>query len=881
MTYRLRVLSSALAFSLLFSVAWGQQSDGTSGLPAALVARIHALEVRPRSAAELRRQLSAVLEAATSHEREHGAESVFQVRVHALHVAQGARLDDIALDLSQRLIAGFTAESSTRIDDWAHIATHRALLLVQIGDAAGAAAELRTCREVAASSAAPVVVQGTLAVLEAESLVDGKQPKDALTALGRMPPLDLNVDRHRRIAVRANALRLQAAAAVGSLPDAVLSAGKLCKDLRASFGPAEDTVMAHLNLAQAMLLSSDFDRVAAELAAIADEIPSATDDIDAARLRAEWLFLRHFVHESRLDWKNCLADMRSAVELADRAFGLHEDRRGFFVTELAMKETVLDSVRTGRDTLLRLLTEATGYQALREGALASSDLQASNNTMWKALRRLCHTRDREDPAEQNREELQAIAGLRGAVSRRGALMSVVRRNERAVAATASLSATAARVREAIAARDSVPLPGHPAPGNVSEADQAFRIAERAWLGAVRGLPGAESALAAASLDDIAARLPVGTAALLTMTFEDDGVRLPNMLGADVKLSEGVSTFAYLLQRDGAVQRFELGPPARIARLCGEMRTSLMAQVRLTRGRDPEEPGRVGDTAPGTALGRLLGRVLAAIPDDATELIVCPDSSLASIPWSELPTPAGATLGKRMRISYSENLPTLVRGEIPTKGPSLLAVGGVAFDAGVVPDSKEPRAEQWRALPGSLLETSTILRRFQANFPSGVAQHLTGAAATRAAFVEAAGEKKHVHVATHAKRSEDRCGAVLVLAGGDDPDNNLTSEELGTLDLSGCELVVLAACNTNVGPRDLGESVTGLGRALHQAGVRNVISTLWSVDDGGSAVFFEAFYRELWNNGRSIPDAMAAARDACAAAGWGPGVAAAFVHYGTP
>lgn len=74
---------------------------------------------------------------------------------------------------------------------------------------------------------------------------------------------------------------------------------------------------------------------------------------------------------------------------------------------------------------------------------------------------------------------------------------------------------------------------------------------------------------------------------------------------------------------------------------------------------------------------------------------------------------------------------------------------------------------------------------------------------------------------------------------------VTAEELSTLDLSNCELVVLSACDTNVGERRAGQGVASLQKALQMAGARSVITSLWKVPDEATKELMLDFYRRLW------------------------------------
>ena len=74
------------------------------------------------------------------------------------------------------------------------------------------------------------------------------------------------------------------------------------------------------------------------------------------------------------------------------------------------------------------------------------------------------------------------------------------------------------------------------------------------------------------------------------------------------------------------------------------------------------------------------------------------------------------------------------------------------------------------------------------------------------------------------------------------DGILFALEAQGLNLDGTELVVLSACNTAQGSLDYSEGVFGLVRALRTAGARNVLVTLWPLNDGEARDFMVEFYK---------------------------------------
>ena len=77
---------------------------------------------------------------------------------------------------------------------------------------------------------------------------------------------------------------------------------------------------------------------------------------------------------------------------------------------------------------------------------------------------------------------------------------------------------------------------------------------------------------------------------------------------------------------------------------------------------------------------------------------------------------------------------------------------------------------------------------------------------------------------------------------------LTGEAIAGLDLRRLDLAVLSACETGLGESATGEGVFGLQRAFHLGGCRNVVASLWKVDDQATAALMALFYHHLWVKG---------------------------------
>ena len=118
------------------------------------------------------------------------------------------------------------------------------------------------------------------------------------------------------------------------------------------------------------------------------------------------------------------------------------------------------------------------------------------------------------------------------------------------------------------------------------------------------------------------------------------------------------------------------------------------------------------------------------------------------------------------------------------------------------------------------------------------------------------EPKILHIATHGFFINDNTipnpmlKSGIALAGANDSaikgksDGIVTALKLSGLDLKGTDLVVLSACETGVVDINSTDSVSGLSKAFIQAGAKDIVMSLWPVDDQATKELMTSFYQEM-------------------------------------
>jgi CHAT domain-containing protein len=257
-------------------------------------------------------------------------------------------------------------------------------------------------------------------------------------------------------------------------------------------------------------------------------------------------------------------------------------------------------------------------------------------------------------------------------------------------------------------------------------------------------------------------------------------------------------------------------------------------------------------------------LLAPLADELTTPVVAlvPHGSLHYLPFAALPTAAGL-LGETHTLHYLPSASVLPFIQDKRRGAAdrLLALA-------------QSRPAGLPALRFADVEVASIASLYGT-------QPLLGAAATTSALRQQAPEAQIIHLAAHGELNEQSpLFSRLFLAPDGTTDGSLTVQDVYGLNLEQADLVVLSACETQLGQQSRGDELVGLNRAFMYAGTPSVIASLWSVNDEATAVLMGAFYRHL-RAGASKAEALRRAQVETRAQYPHPYYWAAFVLTGDP
>lgn len=196
------------------------------------------------------------------------------------------------------------------------------------------------------------------------------------------------------------------------------------------------------------------------------------------------------------------------------------------------------------------------------------------------------------------------------------------------------------------------------------------------------------------------------------------------------------------------------------------------------------------------------------------------------------TPAAQTVLDRAVSSYTVTLRALEHARARRETPRAAAGSAVIIAMPTTPEAPD--------LPGVAGEAQALARLL------GSPVTLTGAAATHQAVVAALPFHRIAHFACHGLSDRaDPAASRLLLADHDSAP--LTVTALMRLHLADADLAYLSACSTTDTSPALTDEAVHLTAAVHLAGYRQVIGTLWPIDDAAARIATDVYTR-LTNGG---------------------------------
>jgi CHAT domain-containing protein len=381
--------------------------------------------------------------------------------------------------------------------------------------------------------------------------------------------------------------------------------------------------------------------------------------------------------------------------------------------------------------------------------------------------------------------------------------------------------------------------------------------------------------------------------------------------------------AHVLRPDGRLARVELGPVDHIAGPLMAWRRALGAPIdgeALNRRdhRDEEPLGaKLRELVLDPIVAELGGWDAVA---DLDRLVIITDDLLHLVPLDSLPIQDADGNWKRLFDLTAVQTETSFR-RILGNEPALETDGGLVVVGGVHYDSKgaSPRAGEEDVplpyLPWTLNEAQQVQGLFEF-LCKGATQLLDAAKATAEAVKSAVSGARVVHLATHGwfgfldaaafgSRSlsgpslgEDHrhqartfaplsmCGLAFSGAGepvqdGDTPSGRVTGEDLLSWPLEGCELAVLSACQTGAGIYEPGQGVQSLQAAVHGAGARSSLTSLWPVPDQRTSELMTLFCKGAWGQDEGKLEALSRTKQELRDRGWPAHAWAGWVLTGDP
>ena len=219
-----------------------------------------------------------------------------------------------------------------------------------------------------------------------------------------------------------------------------------------------------------------------------------------------------------------------------------------------------------------------------------------------------------------------------------------------------------------------------------------------------------------------------------------------------------------------------------------------------------------------------------VSEDVQQVFIIPDGILNHLPFDCLITDNqydGMDRGtpfliKKHQISYAPSIALLDRKKEEQAFNSVLAMAPIFQNK----ERKQP------TLSYSSEEIDQIKKHLSET------QLFKSEKASWETFKENSQNKHILHLATHASIDKDTKVPKLEFI-----DQSIFLPQLYPINLD-ANLIVLSACETNIGKIETGEGNMSLARAFSYAGAKHLISSLWDANDHSTNLLFDSFYQYI-------------------------------------
>jgi CHAT domain-containing protein len=287
------------------------------------------------------------------------------------------------------------------------------------------------------------------------------------------------------------------------------------------------------------------------------------------------------------------------------------------------------------------------------------------------------------------------------------------------------------------------------------------------------------------------------------------------------------------------------------------------------GRGVKVKSTVTKESIGVDLYKLVWKPLVPYLKNASKVFIIPAGLLNKISFQSIEDTLHKTLLETVEVHLLNNTNELNNVSSTAQNTKTISLfGGANFDSTLSGRTIDLHGNKtFNFLKGSDSEVKQLDGMFHNNSWSTTLYFGTAASEKNLKDLSGKNSPEILHIATHgfyldsnATSYKDRSAFPLlrsgfVLSGANiywDNDNSsasnedgiITAQEISNLNFSNTKLVTLSACETALGDINNNEGVYGLQRAFKIAGVKEMLITLWSIDDKVTTELMNFFYQHI-------------------------------------